>query len=452
MKRRTFIRNTIWGTAGIAAGTSALVSCTGARSIEKPVIAVIGCGARGTELALKACQASADVTIKYVCDVNKNRSAKAASEIQKVLGYLPAVADHLKTVLGDKEVNAVIVATPDHWHALATIMACQAGKDVFVEANPTHSLLEGQKIQEAAARYKRIIQVGFQNRSSASAVTAREYIRSGKLGQVVHVKVYNMTGGSQWVARENAPTPEGLDWDTWLGPAAIRDYNPGIYEAADQGGWNNYWAYGGGILAGETSHLFDLARMVLGDPAHPVSVYCSGGNRCWGSAREVPETQSVTYDYKKFALTCETGNAMGYMKNGIPSVTAEQSPDLDWMRVSSKIEIYGTEGLMYLGLNEKGWQVAGKDGILITGQPGANPDMAHMKDFIDCIKERRNPVSDVQQGHLSAALVHLGNIAYRTGNRQLLFDAGKEVFTNNDQANDLLKTTGREGYVIPEKV
>ncbi|HBL75865.1 MAG TPA: gfo/Idh/MocA family oxidoreductase, partial [Prolixibacteraceae bacterium] len=136
MKRRTFIRNTIWGTAGIATATSAgiLGSCTGTRSIEKPVIAVIGCGARGIDMALKACQASADVTIKYVCDVNKNRSAKAASEIQKALGYLPAPADHIKTVLDDKEVNAVIVATPDHWHALAAIMACQAGKDVFVEA------------------------------------------------------------------------------------------------------------------------------------------------------------------------------------------------------------------------------------------------------------------------------------------------------------------------------
>jgi len=261
-----------------------------------------------------------------------------------------------------------------------------------------------------------------------------------------------MIVGSQWVASENAPIPEGLDWDTWLGPAAIRDYNPGIYEVADQGGWHNYWAYGGGILAGETSHLFDLARMVLGDPPHPDSVYCCGGNQCWASAREVPENQSVTYDYGKFALTCETGNAMGYMKDVPPSVTEGATGPSDWMRTSSRIEVYGTEGLMYLGTGEKGWQVTGKDGVLIAGEPGTTPDVAHLNDFIDCIKARRNPASDVRQGHLSAALVHLGNIACRTGNRQLLFDAGKEVFMNNDQTNYLLKTNYREGYVIPEKV
>ena len=454
MKRRTFISNTLWGTAGIAAGTSAGIwgSCTGRRSLEHPVLAVIGCGSRGTELALKACQADAGITIKQVCDVNVKRSGQTALEIQKATGRLPSSVGDFKAILEDREVNAVIIATPDHWHAPATVLACQAGKDVYLEANPTHCLWEGQKMQQAASRYKRVVQVGFQNRSSSSAAAAREYIRSGKLGQVVHVKVYRMTGGSKWIARENAPVPEGLDWNAWLGPAAPCDYNPGIYEVTGQGGWHNYWAYGGGMLTGETGHLLDLARMVLGDPAHPASVCCSGGNWCWGSGREVPENQSVTYDYRKFALTCETGNAMSYMKDNKPSVTPEQSPDADWMRASARIEIYGTEGLMYLGLNEKGWQVAGKNGILITGQPGLNPDTEHLKDFIDCIRDGRSPACGMQQGHLSAALAHLGNIAYRTDNRQLLFDAGREVFTNNDQANGLLKTTAREGFVISEKV
>ncbi|MGV8094994.1 MAG: Gfo/Idh/MocA family protein [Mangrovibacterium sp.] len=452
MKRRSFIRNTVWGTAGIAVSARILSSCTGSGSIEKPVIAVIGCGARGIELALKVCRISANATIKYVCDVNMKRSSQLASEIQRSVGYLPVSVGHLQTALEDKEVNAVIIATPDHWHALATVLACQAGKDVYLEANPTHNVWEGEKIKEAAVRSKRIIQVGFQNRSSSSAVTAREYIQSGKLGQVVHVKVYNMAGGGKWVAREDSPVPEGLDWDAWLGPAAIRDYNPGIYEVTSQGGWNNYWSYGGGILAGATGHLLDLARMVLDDPGHPASVYCSGGNWCWGSLREVPENLAITYDYGKFALTCETGNAMGYMKDGTPSVTAGATGSSDWMRTSSRIEIYGTEGLMYLGLDEKGWQVTGKDGVLIAGEPGTNPDLAHLKDFIDCIKTRHNPKSDIDQSRLSAALIHLGNIAYRTGNKQLLFDASKGVFANNDQANSLLKTTYREGYVIPEKV
>jgi len=268
----------------------------------------------------------------------------------------------------------------------------------------------------------------------------------------VHVKTYNMTGGSQWAARENAPTPEELDWNTWLGPASTHDYNPGIYEVTDQGGWNNYWAYGGGLLSGDTVHLLDLARMVLGDPDHPSSVYCSGGNWCWGSERETPENQSITFDYGKYAITCETGNAMNYMRSDHASVKEDSAAPQDWMRAPVRIEIYGNNGLMYLGLNGMGWQVIGENGTLLAGETGKASDKAHCDNFINSVRERNTPASSVEQGHLSSALVHLGNIAYRVGNKQLQFDQVKEVITNNDQANGMLKTTYREGYVVSEKV
>lgn len=439
---------------GIALGTVMLgeSSCKSSRHGDNIVLGLIGCGSRGMDILLQTSRESNDVQIKYVCDVNDQRSGIAAAKINEKMGYAPKQVRDMNLVFADKEVNAVIIATPDHWHALATILACQAGKDVYLEANPTHCLWEGLKIQQASVRYKKIVQIGFQNRSAAFASTAREYIGSGKLGQIVHVKTYNLTGGSKWLAQANRPVSAGLDWSKWLGPAVNKEFSPGIYEVSEQGGWSNYWNFGGGILANETSHLLDLARMVLGDPGHPASVYCSGGNWCWNSECEVPENQSVTYNYGKFAMTCETGNAMNYMKNGLPSVVGGQQPSSDWMRASARIEIYGTEGLMYLGLNEMGWQVVGKEGELIAGEAGINTDKAHFDNFISCIRDGKKPASDVEQGHLSAALVHLGNIAYRVGNKHLIFNSDQELFTNNEQANGLLKTNYREGFVIPGKV
>jgi len=453
MERRLFLSNVIIGSTGIAIGSSLFgISSCSVLGSNKIVLALIGCGARGIDLLAKTCDGSTDMQVKYVCDVNEQRSANAAEQINKKLGYSPVQVKEMRRVFEDNEVNTVIIATPEHWHALAAIMACKAGKDVFVEANLAHTLWEGKQIQEAASHYKRIVQVGFQHRSAGYASTAREYIKSGKLGQIIHVKTFNLTGGSKWIAPQEAPVPAGLDWNSWLGPVASRNYSPGIYEVSEQGGWNNYWSFGSGALSGETSHLFDLARMVLGDPGHPASVYCSGGNWCWGSERETPENQSVTFDYGKYAITCETGNAMHYMASDHPSVKENSATPQDWMRAPARIEIYGNDGLMYLGLNGTGWQVIGKNGKLLAGETGEASDKAHCDNFIKCVRERNIPASSAEQGHLSSALVHLGNIACRVGNKQLLFDQVKEVITNNDQANEMLKTIYREGYVVSEIV
>jgi predicted dehydrogenase len=441
MKRRSFLSRAITGAAGVALGSSLIgVSSCSVFGSGKIVLGLIGCGSRGIEVLIKTCQGNKNVQVKYVCDVNDKNSAGAAEQINKLLGYAPEKVKEMDLVFNDKDVDAVIIATPGHWHALATIKACAAGKDVYVEANLSHTLWEGRKIQEAAARYKRVLQAGFQNRSAAHAISAREYIKSGKLGQIIHVKVINLSQGSKWAALEDAPIPDGLDWKAWIGPAAYREYNPGVYEAKQQGGWNNYWAFGGGALAGEASHLLDLARMVLGDPGHPSSVYCSGGNWCWGSERETPENQCITYDYGKYAMTCETGNSMSYMKGS------------DWMHMPSKVEIYGTEGLMYLGLAERGWQAIGTEGKILFTEAGGKPDDAHFKNFIDCIRSRKSTVSNAEQGNLSSALAHLGNIAYRVGNKKLDFDGAKEIFKDNNAANGLLKTAYSGNYVVPERV
>lgn len=453
MKRRDFIGKTAIGATGLTFGASGLItasSCKGAN--DKVILAIIGSGSRGTGTIKNTCKVNANVEIKTVCDVNDLKAAKAMNAIEKELGYKPQRSRNMKEVFDDQDIDAVWISTPEHWHALATVWACQAGKDVYVEKNPTISIWEGRKMVEAATKYKRIVQIGFQNRSAPYGFSARDYIQSGKLGKVVHVKSYNMLGGGKWNPQPDGEIPQGLDWDAWLGPAPLRPYNPGIHSMDSRGGWGDFWTYSGGTLADDASHVMDLARFVLGDPGHPKSVYGWGGNFAWGSERETPEFQSITYDFDCFTMTCDSGNATNYMKKTPGEIRNSNSQFPDWRQNATRTEIYGTEGMMYLGRHGGGWQVLGHDGEILAQEYGIVPDTAHQQNFIESIRSRKQPNGHVEQGQLSATLVHLGNIAYRVGNKQLFFDGENERFIGNDEANQLLKTSCRENYKIPENV
>jgi hypothetical protein len=192
--------------------------------------------------------------------------------------------------------------------------------------------------------------------------------------------------------------------------------------------------------------------MVLGDPGHPKSVYGWGGNFAWGSQKETPEFQSITYDFEKFTLTCDSGNATNYMKKAPQSIRMSLTEFPDWRTYACRTEIYGTEGLMYLGRHGGGWQVKGEDSKIIAQDKGIFPDIDHQKDFIESLRTRKKPNGDVVQGQFSASLIHLGNIACRVGNKQLFFDPEKEKFIGNDDANKLLRTSYRENYKMPENV
>jgi predicted dehydrogenase len=453
MKRREFIEKSVAGSAGITLGP-AFFSTGGSYkgANDKITLALIGAGSRGTGTIINACRVNENVEVKTICDVNDIKAAKAISSAGKELGYKPKHSRSMKEVFNDKDIDAVWISTPEHWHALATVWACQAGKDVYVEKNPTISIWEGRKIIEAAEKYRRIVQIGFQNRSAPYAFSARDYIKSGKLGNIVHVKSYNMLGGSRWMPQPDCPVPAGLDWDAWLGPAPYVPYNPNIHDMEERGGWGNYWAYSGGVLADDASHVLDLARLVIGDPGHPRSVYAWGGNYAWGSEKETPEFQDIAYDFGKFILACESGNATNYMKKTPSNIRMDPNLFPDWRTNATRTEIYGTEGIMYLGRHGGGWQVKGEDSEIIAQDGGIFPDDYHQKDFVESIRTRKKPNGDVVQGQFSASLVHLGNIAYRTGNRQLFFDPEKESFIGNEEANRLLKTSYRDNYRMPETV
>jgi predicted dehydrogenase len=446
MKRREFLGKTLIGTAGVTLGGAMVLapSCRGAH--DKVILALIGAGGRGVPTIINCCRSNANVEIRTVCDVNDLRSGAAAAEIEKQLGYKPLTTRHIREVLDDREVDAVWIATPDHWHALATIWACQAGKDVYVEKTPSLCIWEGQKMVEAAARYRRIVQSGYQNRSGAYIAAARDYIQSGKLGQVVHIRIFNLLSGTRWMPVPDSAVPATLDWDAWLGPAPEKPFNEGIL-----GGWYYFYAYNPGTL-NDAGHQLDLMRLLMGDPGHPVSVCGWGGNKIFHSERDTPESQSITYDYEKFTVTLDSGNGTNYMSKTPQDIRMDPKRFPEWKTNADRIEIYGTLGMMYMGRTGGGWQVYGPGEQKIAEGGGIHPDTEHQVNFIQSIRNRKQPNASMEQAHRSATLVHLANIACRTGNMQLLFDREHENFPGNDAANKLLKVDYRSNYSIPEKI
>jgi predicted dehydrogenase len=414
---------------------------------NKVVLALIGAGGRGTALAQGLARVE-NAEFKTVCEVNDARGQQLINELDKIRGLRPQRVTDMRRIFDDKDVNGVVIATPEHWHALATVWACQAEKDVYVEKNISLYIPEGRKMLEAARKYGRVVQCGTQNRSAPYAASAREYIQSGKLGQVLHIKAFNLLAMSTdpWRPAPDTPTPAGLDWDSWLGPAPAVPYNEGRHR-----GWYWYWDYNGGTFSGDASHVLDLCRIALGDPPHPKSVYCAGGRYLHGDGREMPDFQNIVYDYGDFVMTCESGNAHPYMKKFDHDVRYGTKWPY-WPQASCRIEIYGSKQLMYLGRHGCGWQVMESDGKVVAQDKGYFPDKAHQQNFVDCIRSRKRPNGDIEQGHASATVIHLGNIAYRAGNQRLEFDGAKEMFTNNDKANEFVKPVNREPFRLPDQV
>jgi len=413
---------------------------------NKVVLALIGAGGRGTQVILGMQQCTPGIEVKYVCDVDNQRGGRAISELEKQQGYSPKRIQDMRIAFDDNDVDAVVICTPEQWHALATIWACQAGKDVYVEKNVTLNISEGPKMIEAAQKYNRIVQCGTQNRSADFALSAKDYLQSGKLGNIVHVKSYCMLpGGKPWNLKPDSEVPEGLDWDMWLGPAEKVPYNVSRHK-----GWLDWWAYNGGQpMSGDTSHVIDLARLVLGDPDHPASVFCAGGRVLYDDKAEIPDIQTVTFDYEKFTMACVTSKFGKYMTKTTPEVRyGDKFPD--WQLNSTRIEIFGTEGMMYLGRHGGGWQVFSENNELVAQDYGMFPDDVHQIDFIESIRTRKKPNGDIFEGHKSATLIHLANTSYRVGEKQLYFDKEKEEFTNSPKGNQLAKGTYRKGFEIPE--
>jgi predicted dehydrogenase len=414
---------------------------------NKVVLALIGAGGRGAQNILSFMNCCKDVEVKYVCEVDEERGGRVIDELGKLQKYKPHRANDMRRVFEDKDVDAVVICTPEHWHALATIWACQAGKDVYVEKNISMNIPEGRKMIEAAEKYNRVVQCGFQNRSGQYNMSARDYIQSGKLGKIALVKAYCMLPGNKpWLYKEDTEIPAGLDWDQWLGPAPEVPYNVSRHK-----GYNEFWAYSCGLPLADCCHVIDLARMVMGDPDDPKSIFCAGGRVLYDDNRDIPDNQTITYDFGEFPMTVEASIYGEYMSKAPPEIRyGNLFPN--WPFNSDRMDIYGTEGMMYLGRHGAGWQVLGPDAKVLAQEFGYFPDEVHQQDFINCIRTRKTPNSNLEQANKSANLVHLANLSYRVGKKQLYYDGANERVTNCDEANEISKGYHRKGYEIPEIV
>ncbi len=439
VNRREFLR----GSLGAATLAAMLPQRQSRAANDKVIIGVMGLGGRGTQLT-RMFAARQDVEIAYLSDPDSRRLPQASEAVTQARGKPPQTVQDFRRILDDKHVDALINATPDHWHALGTILACQAGKDVYVEKPMCHNVWEGRKMIEAARKYKRVVQVGMQTRSAPYAKDALEQIRSGKLGDVHLIRVFNMMQHPPMKQGSVQPVPQGFDYDLWCGPAPKLPYNPSR-------SWLNQWEYSCGPIPGDAIHQLDLARTLFGDKPYPDTVAHSGGVRALRDGREIPDTQLALFDYGDFTLLFESALWMPYMKKIATNI---RDGDLfpDWPFCATRIEVLGTKGMMYLGRHGGGWQVYDADDKVIDFRYGRQGDKWHQDNFIQCIRTREKPNADVEQGHYSALLCHMANISYLTGNRKLAFDPKTETFLDAPDANKHLKRTYREPWAVPEAV
>ncbi len=419
LHRRDFLR-----TAAVSAASLSALAAAGAadQPNEKIRLAFIGVHARGRDL-LKGFTALPDVEIAYICDPDSASAADALNTFPQSR-EVPVEKD-LRRVLDDKHVDAVVVATPDHWHALATVWACQAGKHVYVEKPISHNLVEGRRMVEAARKYDRVVQVGTQRRSGAHFQSAAEFVRSGKLGKVPFAQAW-IAGDRKSIGRlPDADPPPGVDYDLWLGPAPERKFNPNRFHYK----WRWNWDYGTGEVGNNGVHGLDILRWVIGLDA-PTRVTSGGGKLFFDDDQQTPDTQVVTFDFPGTTMVWEH---RVWSKTGLEG-------DSFGMR------IYGEKGTLVF--DKDGWHVQdGED----ASDKASEFEQAHKRNFLDCIKSGKRPNADIEEGHKSTRLCHLGNIAYRVG-RVVRFDAATETIKDDPEANGLLGRTYRKGFVLPDKL
>jgi len=390
-----------------------------------------------------------DCRIGYVCDVDTAYFNRADEFARRQQGRKPKCVQDLRKALDDKSVDAIVVATPDHWHALATVWGVQAGKDVYVEKPPTHSCWEGQQMIKAARKHDQIVQVGTQNRSAPYNMAAKRYIEEGKLGTIHMCRVYNQKGQHNFRAVPDSSPPASLDWDMWNGPAPEAAYNLNRHRH-----WHGWWCYSGGDMANDGVHQLDLARWLCGVEL-PKMVFAAGGRYAEPGIDQTPDSMVATFAYDKLVMTFELTLYTPYM---LKSDGVLRNSDIFpyWPQNATRIEIYGTEGLMLVGRHGGGWQAyvrpKNRKPVVRDQMYGRFPDPEHKENFIHCIRTRKRPNADIAKVHTSALLIHYANLSIRTGGTTLKIDPRSEHIINHEQAQTLFRREYRKPWVVPEEV
>lgn len=434
--RRDFIKRT--GTGVATALVTTLPAVAGSESSAGDLrIGVIGAGGRGQHVA-QLMAGEDGVQISHVCDPDQKRLAKAAKTLK--INAANAVSD-MRRILDDQTVDAVLIATPDHWHAPAAILACDAGKHVYVEKPCSHNIREGRLLVEAARRNNRVVQHGTQVRSTSMMQEATQLLHEGIIGNVLIARVWNVQKRGDIGHGKIVPVPPGIDFDLWVGPAPIRTYHDNLLH----GHWHWWTDFGTGDMGNDGVHDLDYGRWGLGVETHPTKVSAAGGKYFFDDDQEFPDTQQVCFEYPGDG---KPGNQRMLIyeqrlwSTNYPSV----------YNVDSGVEFYGTDGRMFLSRRGK-IQVLepGNKHTAVPVKPVAQDGDAHVADFIESIRNERRPNADIEIGHLTSSLCHLGNLATLLG-RGLQFDPATEQILNDPEANELVSRTYREHWAVPRGV
>ena len=429
--RRTFILST-------ACAAASRLSIAGAN--DRVAVAVVGVRGRGREHIELFAKNPASCVVA-ICDVDSAENEKALPVVEKAQGMRPKVYQDLRKLLEDKDVDAVSIATCNHWHALATIWACQAGKDVYVEKPASHNIWEGRRMVEAARRYDRIVQAGMQSRSIAHKRRAIELIQQGAIGKVYMAKGLCYKRRRSIGRAADGPAPAGVDYDLWRGPAPMRPFNSNRFHY----NWHWFWDTGNGDIGNQGVHEMDIARWGLAKSTLPRRIFSSGGKFAYDDDQETPNTQLATFDYGDCQIVFEV---RGLFTGGESSIVFDGSNYIGNL-------FLGTEGTMSVDL--RGFQIyRGEKRELVEKMEHMEPrtwDTApHVANFLSSVRSRRRAdlTGDIEEGHISAALCHLANASYRTG-RALDFDSKTETFGNDREANTYLSRDYRKPFVVPAK-
>jgi predicted dehydrogenase len=347
----------------------------------------------------------------------------------------PATYTDVRKLLQDKSIDAVSIATPNHWHTLIAIWACQAGKDVYVEKPISHNIVEGRRMIETARGHNRIVAVGTQRRSGVLLARSVQFLREGGLGQVYSGRAVISRPRDPIGVVADSAVPPGVHYDLWLGPAPAHAFNENRFHYH----WHFFWDYATSDLGNTGVHSLDAVRWLLGKQEHPRSVTCVGGLHEAGAPtdQQTPNTQYAAYQYADGTeLHCDLRNWF----SGPPEAQG--------------LYVFGSKGWMSVGDDKVQVYFGRKNepGPTFTGEDESDPGQAHFENFIDCVRSRKseNLRAPLEEGHLSTTLCHLGNIAYRVG-RSVKFDGTTETFVGDEEADKLLGRTYRAPYTLPDK-
>lgn len=417
--RRSFLKST--AVVGICA--PAVIS---AKPNSKISVACIGVRRRGNSV-MRTFAANADCAITHICDVRDEVLEVRGREMKALTGLDPKRVKDYRDLLDDPSIDAFMVATPDHWHAMLTIEGCRAGKDVYVEKPASHNILEGKVAVAMAHQHGRMAQMGTQIRSAPFLKEARAYIESGAMGRVITGKSWETAATRPVHLKPDGDPPPGINYDLWLGPAPDRKYNPTIVDTA----WRWMFDYGTGDLGNDGVHRVDYCRYLMGIEDFPQAITASGGKLYHQDDQEWPDTLFVNYEYPNAILQYE-------------------------MRLWSRPHLFGSEtGAAIYGENgwmlvtNRSWTAYDAKGKVVKSGKSDVGQKEHVRNFLDAIASRKRESlnQEILSGHVSTAMCHAGNIAWRTGKR-LRFDAKTQTF-DDAEANKFVGREHRRGFELP---